>query len=154
MEFDSKPIPLKAETKAVLEEIRRATRPTPVYGLTPQEADELFTHITDQMLEGAPLPVTTIQQLRWYVKELASKFRTRYGYPLSFQLGLVLRKWVAFGMEPNTMQLLLCEIFRQLTLMGKGKPVAGPWDTDGDETQQEPEQPEKGGGDGTPPDTG
>jgi len=154
MEYDTKPIPLKAETKAVLEQIRRSTRPTPVYGSTPQQAEELFRHITDQMLEGCPLPLCTIQQMRWYVRELSAKFRSRYGYALSFQLELVLRKWAAFGMEPNTMQLLLREVYRQLVLMGKGGQVPGAWDTEAEEEQQQPVEPEKGGSDGTPSDTG
>jgi hypothetical protein len=130
MEFVAKPIALKHETKELLDEIRASSEPTAAYALGPDEAEELFKHITEPMLEGCPLPITVINQMRWYVRELSAKFRTRYGYALSFQLELVLRKWAAFGMEPNTMQYLLCEVYRQLKSMGKpglypGMPEAG-----------------------------
>ena len=66
------------------------------------------------MIGGAALPPLTLQQLRWFVRDLSGVFRTRYGYALAFQLRLMLRKWAALGLEPNTMQYLLCEICRQL----------------------------------------
>ena len=114
MEIDTKPIPLKPETRAVLKEIRHSTEPTAAYALDPEPAEELLKSITEPMIGGAALPPLTLQQLRWYVRDLSGVFRTRYGYALAFQLELMLRKWAALGNEPNTMQYLLCEICRQL----------------------------------------
>jgi hypothetical protein len=122
MEFDTTPIPLKPETRAVLKEIQRSTEPTAAYALDPGPAEDLLKSITEPMIGGAALPQVTLQQMRWYVRDLSGVFRTRYGYALAFQLGLMLRKWAALGLEPNTMQYLLCEICRQLELEPKPEP--------------------------------
>jgi len=114
MEFDTTPIPLKPETRAVLKGIRRSSEPTAAYALDPEPAEELLKSITEPMIGGAALPRVTLQQMRWYVRDLSGVFRTRYGFALAFQLELMLRKWAALGLEPNTMQYLLCEICRQL----------------------------------------
>ena len=114
MEIDTKPIPLKPKTRALLKEIRRSTEPTAVYALDPKPAEELLKSITEPMIGGAALPRVTLQQMRWYVRDLSGVFRTRHGYALAFQLELMLRKWAALGIEPNTMQYLLCEICRQV----------------------------------------
>jgi len=103
---------LKPETRLALDEIRRSTEPTPVYGLAPDRALELFRQLTEPMFEGAALPKAMLMQLRWYVSELSRLFRTRYGYALSFQLELSLRKWRDYGVEPNTLQFVLTEVCR------------------------------------------
>ncbi len=149
MEIDTTPIPLKPETRAVLKEIQRSTEPTAVYALDPKPAEELLKSITEPMIGGAALPQVTLQQMRWYVRDLSGVFRTRYGYALAFQLGLMLRKWAALGLEPNTMQYLLCEICRQLertpapTLDAEpARPGPGPSPS---EVNHEPEQEARSG---------
>ncbi len=124
MESEPKPILLSHATQALLKEIGRSQELFAPYGLEPDQAAALLASITEPMLEGAALPMVTIQQLRWYVRELARLFRTRYGYALAFQLELVLRKWAAYGLEPATIQTVLHEVADQLRLMGRSSEVA------------------------------
>ena len=119
MEIDTKPIPLKPETRAVLKEIQRSTEPTAAYALDPEPAEELLKSITEPMIGGAALPKVTLQQMRWYVRDLSGAFRTRYGYALASQVELAMRRWAAFCLDPDIMQSLLCAVIEQL------KPLKG-----------------------------
>jgi len=118
MDFLPNPMKLKPETQLALDEIRRSAEPSAIYGLAPDRAQDLFRQLTEPMFEGAALPATSLMQVRWFVQELARLFRTRYGYALSFQLELSLRKWRDYGIEPNTLQLVLVEVCR-----GIGVPI-------------------------------
>ncbi len=114
MNFMPSPMNLKPETRLALDEIRGTDAPSAVYGLEPAKAEALLRQLTEPMFEGASLPMAVVMQLRWFVLELAKVFRTRVGYALAFQLELVLRKWRDYGVEPNTLQLVLCEVWRQI----------------------------------------
>ena len=114
MEFVAKPISLKPDTEAMLEDMRHSQDPTIAYGLEPEAAQQLVKGITDPVLEGAALPLVVLNEYRWYCRELGRLFRTKYGYALAFQLELVLRKWKALGLEANALQYLACEVYRQL----------------------------------------
>jgi hypothetical protein len=116
MEFLTQPMPLKQETRAMLEDLRHATDPTICYGLSPDAAQQLIKDITEPMLMGAALPLVILNEYRWFCRELGRLFRTRYGSALAFQLELVLRKWKALGLESHSMQYLVCEVYRQLLI--------------------------------------
>lgn len=112
-----KPLSSNSETVAVLDEIRHSTEPCLAYGLKPEQCEQVFKEITEPMLVGAALPMVILNQFRWYVRELTKLFRTKAGLDLAFNLELCMRKWLSFGLEPNTMQFLFCEIHRRLKRM-------------------------------------
>jgi hypothetical protein len=51
---------------------------------------------------------------RWYLRELARHWRSRKGRDLAFHLELCVRKWVNLGLEPRTLQFLICEAHQRL----------------------------------------
>jgi hypothetical protein len=51
---------------------------------------------------------------RWFLRELARLWRTRQGRDLAFHIELCLRKWKGLGLEPRTLQFLVCEAFERL----------------------------------------
>jgi len=114
MEINTKPVRLKPETREVLAQVRDFPEATPLYGLSAEEADRILRFLYEPMLDGAALPLVVLNGLRWYCRELARVFRAKRGYPLAFQLELVLRKWVALGSESELLQQLLCSIWEQL----------------------------------------
>ena len=134
MDFVAKPISLKQETRAMLEDLRHTQDPTICYGLSPDDAQQLIKSITEPMFEGAALPLVILSEYRWYVRELGRLFRTKYGYALAFQLELVLRKWKTLGLESGSLQFLVCEIYRQL-LLKQADQMKQP-DPDGDMTRR------------------
>jgi len=117
MRVEPRPILLWPETRDLIREIGRGQELFAPYGLDPDQAAAMLASVTEPMLDGAALPVVTIQQLRWYVRALARLFRARYGFGLSFQLELALRKWAGFGLEPVTMGMVLQAVVNQLRLL-------------------------------------
>ncbi len=114
METYARPLKLTRETVRVLDEIRNSEEPYPVFGEDPALVEADLARFTQLLLEGAGLARITVMQYLWYVRELARVFRTRTGRELAFQLELVMRKWRAFGLEPNTMQFIFREIHCRL----------------------------------------
>ncbi len=123
MRVEPKPIELTPETRALLQELGRGQELFAPYGLDPDEAATELASITEPMLEDAALPIVTIQQLRWYVRDLARVFRVLNGFALAFRLGLLMRKWARFGLEPDLMGMVLAVVVNQLRLL------AGPEET-------------------------
>ena len=132
MDLVMKPLHLEKETRALLETIRHEDEPLFLYGMSPEQADLLMREVLDPILQGAALPTVLLNQFRWFARELAGLFRTRAGFDLSFNIELVLRKWLGFGMETHSMQLILCEAYRRLERMTPPKEV--------------PDEPESGPG--------
>ena len=108
------PLDLNRETAQVLDEIRSADRPYVVFGEDAARVEADLNRFVQPLLAGAGLSRLTVMQYLWYVRELARVFRTRTGRELAFQAELVLRKWQAFGLEPNTMQFIFRECHLRL----------------------------------------
>src|SRR5512143_616056 len=100
----------------VLDEIR-AGADNALYCAGPEMTEELFARHVVSLIEGAGLPVLQTMHYRWFLRELARLWRTRTGRDLAFHLELCIRKWVGLGLEPNTLQFLVCEAHERL----KGK---------------------------------
>ena len=118
MESLLKPVTLSPDVALVLEEIR-AGADNALYGAEPAAAEELFHRHVESLIEGAGLPVLQVIHYRWFLRELARLWRTRKGRDLAFHLELCIRKWVGLGLEPRTLQFLVCESYERL----KGKDI-------------------------------
>ena len=114
MDTIARPMDLNPETVEVLDEIRNAAEPYAAYGEDPAKLEAELRKLVEPLLVGAGLGRLVVMQYLWYVRELARVFRTRTGRELAFQAELVLRKWQAFGLEPNTMQFIFREIHLRL----------------------------------------
>ena len=113
MESLLKPVTLSPETDRVLGEIRAGAE-NALYGAGSIESEELFSKHVASLIEGAGLPVLYVIHYRWYLRELARLWRTRQGRDLAFHLELCIRKWVGLGLEPRTLQFLVCEAHDRL----------------------------------------
>ena len=116
MESLTKPVALTQDVSKVLDEIRAGAE-NALYGAGPDESEELFAKHVLSLVEGAGLPVLQTMHYRWFLRELARLWRTRTGRDLAFHLELCIRKWVGLGLEPRTLQFLVCESYERL----KGK---------------------------------
>jgi hypothetical protein len=113
MESLLKPVTLSPDVVLVLEEIRAGAE-NALYGAAPAASEELFHRHVESLIEGAGLPVLQVIHYRWFLRELARLWRTRKGRDLAFHLELTIRKWLNLGLEPRTIQFLICEAHQRL----------------------------------------
>jgi len=83
-------------------------------GASPAQADELFKKHLASLIVGSGMPVLQVMHYQWFLRELARLWRTRKGRDLAFHLELTIRKWVNLGLEPRTLQFLICEAHQRL----------------------------------------
>jgi len=114
METLSKPVRMNPDMVRLLDRMRADSEPYPVYQQPAAEADEKVCAVARSLLADANLMRLSVMHYMWYVRELARLFRTRYGRDLAFHLELVMRKWQTFGLSPNVLQVLACEIHNNL----------------------------------------
>jgi len=116
MESLLEPVELNRETTQALDEIRSGAD-NALYGADSADAEEKMNSSVLPLIEGAGLPSLHVMHYRWYLRELARHWRSRKGRDLAFHLELCVRKWVHLGLEPRTLQFLICEAHERL----KGK---------------------------------
>jgi hypothetical protein len=108
-----KPIKLSPEVNRVLEEIRKGAE-NALYCAEPAAADKLFHEHVESLIEGAGLTSMQVIHYRWFLREVAKLWRTRQGRDLAFHLELCLRRRKNPGLEPRTLQFLICESHERL----------------------------------------
>ncbi|MCX6842797.1 MAG: hypothetical protein NTX53_10990 [candidate division WOR-3 bacterium] len=113
MESLLKPMKLSPDFNRVLEEIRSGAE-NALYGAVPAASEELFKRNVESLVEGAGLPSLQVIHYRWFLREIARLWRTRRDRDLAFHLELCIRKWVNLGLEPRTLQFLICEAHQRL----------------------------------------
>jgi hypothetical protein len=118
MESLLEPVELNRETTQALDEIRSGAA-NELYGTASTDAEEKVNRYVLPLIEGSGLPGLPLHVMhyRWFLRELARHWRTRKGRDLAFHLELCIRKWVGLGLEPRTLQFLICEAHERL----KGK---------------------------------
>ncbi len=110
------PVDLNRETTQALDEIRSGTE-NALYGADSAQAEEKIYRSVLPLIEGAGLPSVHVIHYRWFLREVARHWRSRKDRDLAFHLELCIRKWVNLGLEPRTLQFLICEAHQRL----KGK---------------------------------
>jgi hypothetical protein len=133
MESLQKPVTLTQDVVRVLDEIRTGAD-NALYCAKPDVSEELFAKHIVSLVEGAGLPVLQTMHYRWYLRELARLWRTRSGRDLAFHLELCIRKWVGLGLEPRTLQFLVCEAHERLKGQQPDQPQS-PQSRDGSTTK-------------------
>jgi len=107
------PVELNRETTQALDEIRSGVD-NALYGAASADAEERIYRFVLPLIEDAGLPSVHVIHYRWFLRELARHWRTRKGRDLAFHLELCVRKWVHLGLEPRTLQFLICESHQRL----------------------------------------
>lgn len=105
---------LNRETRALLEYVRRVRPANRAYGL-PAEVAVIQAHSTvDRIVASSGLQHVIVDELRWMVDDVARALVAGQGEVLAFELDGVLGKWLGFDLEPNTVQLLLRILLREV----------------------------------------
>ena len=120
MESLLQPVELNRETTQALDEIRSGAE-NELYGAASADAEEKVNNYVLPLIEGSGLPNLHVMHYRWYLRELARHWRTRKGRDLAFHLELCIRKWVNLGLEPRTLQFLVCEAHQRLKGKSEGQ---------------------------------
>jgi hypothetical protein len=107
------PVELNRETTQALDEIRSGVD-NALYGTASADAEERIYRFVLPLIEDAGLPSVHVIHYRWFLRELARHWRTRQCRDLAFHLELCVRKWVHLGLEPRTLQFLICEAHQRL----------------------------------------
>jgi hypothetical protein len=113
MEDLMKPVALNQEMVQTLDQMRAGAE-NALYGASPAQAEELFKKHLASLIQGSGMPVLQVMHYQWFLRELARLWRTRKGRDLAFHLELCIRKWVGLGLEPRTLQFLICEAHQRL----------------------------------------
>jgi hypothetical protein len=113
MESLLKPVRMSPDFNRALEDMRSGAE-NALYGAGVAASDELFHKHVESLIDGAGLPSLQVIHYRWFLRELARLWRTRKERDLAFHLELCLRKWVNLGLEPRTLQFLICEAHQRL----------------------------------------
>jgi hypothetical protein len=124
MEDLAKPVALNHEMVETLDQIRAGAE-NALYGASPAQAEELFKKHLASMVVGSGMPVLQVMHYQWFLRELARLWRTRKGRDLAFHLELTIRKWVNLGLEPRTIQFLICEAHQRLKGKSEGRSANG-----------------------------
>ena len=140
MESLLEPVELNRETTQALDEIRSGAE-NALYGADSADAEKKLNRYVLPLIEGSGLPNLHVIHYRWYLRELARHWRTRKGRDLAFHLELCIRKWVNLGLEPRTLQFLICEAHQRL----KGQDSTTKHALSGVEGTQSHEEPAKTG---------
>ena len=110
----SKRTGLSKAARDLLSRVRASPSPERVFGLEPAAADAMARGVIDPLIDGAALPLSKLNQYRWYVSELCRLMRTKSGPDLAYCMELLFAKWLGFGLEANTAVFLAGELFDRL----------------------------------------
>jgi len=94
--------------------VRLCTCPEVIFGLEPDAAAAKVNSVVGPVIEAAGLPVALLQEYRWYVAELCRLMRMTSGPDLAYCMEFVIKKWLGFGLEPNTVVYLANALFDRL----------------------------------------
>jgi hypothetical protein len=121
-----KPLPLTADTEAILARIRARGWVLNVYGRSHSRAMRLVKARVERRIKRSGLPVHELNAYRRFVHELVKAFRTETGEPLVKAIELTLRKWTNLGLVSALLQALLGDCFLRFEQQGYAMPKARP----------------------------
>lgn len=119
-----RPLPLTAETQAILTRIRTYGWTLAVFGMSENAALRLVKARVQWRLMNAGVAVIEANMYRRYVHELVKAFRTETGERLVCAVELAIRKWANLGLESELLQGLLSDCFLRFEQHGYIKPAA------------------------------
>ncbi len=105
---------LNQETLALLGYIRRARPVNLAHGLSTQVAIAKAHMTVDRILKAAGIEHSVAEGLRWMVEDVARALCDGEGEVLAFELNGVLAKWLRYDLEPNSTQLLLRVVLKDV----------------------------------------
>jgi hypothetical protein len=104
-------------TREVLDRIRHSTTALCVFDMPPDLAEAAVWEIGKMALEDKPVPLVQQNGYRWYLREVSRLLRTKRGWNLALELEICLVKWVRYRLDPELLQMLLCECYEHIAGM-------------------------------------
>ena len=105
---------LDGETRQLLARIRSGTEALLLDDVDSDLAEQAVWELGRPLLDAARISGLACDQYRWFLRELAGLLRTRLGWDLAFELELLLRKWVGYGLELGLLQALIRQCYSGL----------------------------------------
>ena len=121
-----RPLPLAAETQAVLVRVRTYGWTLNVFGRSQSRTWRLVKARVERRVSQSGVALPYINVYRRYVHELVKAFRTKTGEPLAKAIELTLRKWTNLGLAPELLQELLGDCFLRFEQQGYAMPGVKP----------------------------
>jgi len=121
-----RPLPLTAETQAILTRIRTYGWTLSVFGMSQAAAWRLVKARVHRHVMAAGVAVIEVNMYRRYVHELVKAFRAETGERLARAVELAIRKWANLGLECELLQGLLGDCFRRFEQHGYAGPTIAP----------------------------
>lgn len=102
---------ISAVTMALLEAIRQAKRPGPLFGMAHEQAERLLRDATEPVLREVGLTFIVLNSCRCCIRELCRNYRLHYGGQLASLLELSLHKYHEHHeIDMATLGLLLARV--------------------------------------------
>ena len=105
---------LNQETRTLLEYIRKASPANRVCGSPVQVVKAQAHAVLDRVVNSCGLDHSVVDELRWFMEDVAQALCFGQGELLAFELDGVMHKWLSYSLEPNTVQLLLRVLLHEL----------------------------------------
>ena len=110
-------IELNQQSRDLLDRVRHKRKVLSLYDMPSDLAEAAVWEIGKSMLDHQALPLVEQNAFRWYLRELSRLLRTKTGWDLALELEICLRKWVAYKLDPELLQALLCECYEHIAVM-------------------------------------
>jgi hypothetical protein len=104
-----RPLTLTPDTRAVLARLRRSEYPLCVYGRSAARARLMVKDLVNLRANRFGVALLELGMYKRYADEMLKAFRTSTREPLVHELEQAIRKWANFGLNPDLLQLILCD---------------------------------------------
>jgi hypothetical protein len=108
---------LNQRTRELLDRVRHQPKFLSVFDMPADLAEAAVWEIGKMALENTPVPLVQQSGYRWYLRELAKLLRTRTEWDLALEMEICMRKWVGYSLDPELLQMLLCECYDRIGAM-------------------------------------
>jgi hypothetical protein len=110
-------IDLNQRTRELLDRVRHQPKFLSVFEMPADLAEAAVWEIGKIALEDKPVPLVQQNGYRWYLRELSRLLRTKTDWDLALEMEICLRKWVGYSLDPELLQMLLCECYDRIGAM-------------------------------------
>jgi len=100
---------LTSETQAVFARLRGSEYPLCVYRRSAARVRLMVKDLINLRINRFGVALHELGMYNRYADEMLKAFRTRTREPLVHELEQAIRKWANFGLNPNLLQLILCD---------------------------------------------
>jgi hypothetical protein len=117
MENSMNVIDLNERTRELLDRVRHKPKFLSVFDMPADLAEAAVWEIGQLALKDTPVPLVQQNGYRWYLRELSRLLRSKTDWDLALEMEICMRKWVGYSLNPELLQMLLCECYDRIGAM-------------------------------------